>query len=246
MTALALSRHRPPLRRRLVLLVENDSEQAELIARALQLAGFEVMVVGSSAAARVAARQGPSVIVLKTALPDGSGLDLAVELRASGGAVGLLFVTDGDSLEDRLNGFAVGADDVVPRPLKVAELVARVGALHRRMSSHQVAIPEPDDDGASRLTVKDFVLDLSRHELTRDGHGFGLTTTEFKVLRQLMSSVDKVVTKDDLVLGVWGDEIPRSMNSAEKFVSQVRRKLSAAGDPLIETVRGIGYIVRSV
>ena len=234
--------------RRSVLVVEHDSALARFIVRPLQLAGFEVVVVGTSAAAQEQVeRQQPSIVLLEADGPDGSGFDLAVKLRAIGRAVGLLFVADGDSLEARLNGFAAGADDVVPRPFRVfrvPELVARVGALHRRMTYHQASTPLVSGSGG--LIVKGFAMNPLSHELVRDERGSGLTATELRVLRHLMSNVDRVVTKAELMAGVWGDQTPRSPNSAEKFVSQVRRKLSATGDPLIETVRGVGYIVRSV
>lgn len=230
--------------RRTVLVVESDPARAAVVSQLLRLAGFEVHEAFDVRAAQASVLQHrPSVVVLETALPDGSGFDLALALRAANATLGLLFLSAEPTLEQRLFGFAVGGDDFVAKPFGPAELVARIGALHRRvaMAEEQRRTVRP----APSLTVGDVVLDRTRHEVAQAGRRLDLTRTEFRVLQHLMSRLDHVVTKEEIVEAIWGHGHRDRVNPVEKSVSQVRRKLGGARSSLIETVRGVGYIVRS-
>jgi two-component system, OmpR family, response regulator len=237
-----------------VLVVEDEPALRELVGRTLGFAGFQVVAVPSVTEARqAAADSGIAVAVLDVMLPDGSGFDLAQGLRADHPGLGVLFLTARDSLEDRLTGFAFGADDYLTKPFSVAELVARVTALHRRVSAAAAeAEPEEDDSvapspsGRSRaMVVGDVRLDESSYTVTRAGQQLELSPTEFKLLRYLMQNVDVVVSKEQIIAQVWNYDFVGDVGVVEKFVSQLRRKLGAGGEGFIRTVRGFGYTVRT-
>jgi two-component system, OmpR family, response regulator len=228
-----------------VLVVEDEPPLRELVTRTLGFAGFRVLPAGSLAEAREAGGQPVAVAVLDVNLPDGSGFDLAQELRTAHPGIGVLFLTARDSLEDRLTGFAFGADDYLTKPFSVAELVARVSALHRRVASAPEAAPaEPQPASrAHAIVVGDVVLDDSSYVVTRGGETLDLSPTEFKLLRYLMQNVDVVVSKEQIIGQVWNYDFVGDVGVVEKFVSQLRRKLGP--DEFIATVRGFGYTVRS-
>jgi two-component system OmpR family response regulator len=235
-----------------VLVVEDEPALRELVTRTLGFAGFRVVSAPTLAAAREAAADAAdgasvAVAVLDVMLPDGSGFDLAQSLRAEHPALGVLFLTARDSLEDRLTGFAFGADDYLTKPFSVAELVARVTALHRRVVSAG-SDPAPTPAAAARnraMVVGDVRLDESSYTVTRGAERLDLSPTEFKLLRYLMQNVDLVVSKEQIIAQVWRYDFVGDVGVVEKFVSQLRRKLDAAGDGFIHTVRGFGYTVRS-
>jgi two-component system, OmpR family, response regulator len=230
--------------------VEDEPALRELISRTVGFAGFQVLSAGSVEAGReAAAGGGVAVAVLDVMLPDGSGFDLAQTLRAEHPGLGVLFLTARDSLEDRLTGFAFGADDYLTKPFSVAELVARVTALHRRVVTAGVDADAGTSPAAAArskaLVVGDVRLDESSYTVTRAGERLELSPTEFKLLRYLMQNVDVVVSKEQIIAQVWQYDFVGDVGVVEKFVSQLRRKLDVAGGAFIHTVRGFGYTVRS-
>ncbi|MDP9830261.1 response regulator transcription factor [Kineosporia succinea] len=233
---------------RSVLVVEDEPSVLELLTRTLSFAGFTVHGASNVQTAReVAARTPTAVAVLDVMLPDGSGLDLAHELREENAGVGVLFLTARDSLEDRLTGFAFGADDYLVKPFSVAEVVARVIALHRRVSlAAPPAGSRPEPAAENVLVVDDVVMDEALYTVTRAGRPLDLSPTEYKLLRYLMVNVDVVVSKEQIVDSVWRYNYVGDVGVVEKFVSQLRRKLGGPSGSFIRTVRGFGYTVRSV
>ncbi|MEO6090148.1 MAG: response regulator transcription factor [Umezawaea sp.] len=244
-----------------VLVVEDEPGLRELITRTLSFAGFRVLAAADLAGARQHVESGDVAVgVLDVMLPDGSGFDLAQDMRSSRPGVGILFLTARDTLEDRLTGFALGADDYLTKPFAVAELAARVGALHRRVvTAVPVAGPEPEvvaapasvtqtgpepSRQASPAThvVADVELDDAAHTVTRAGQRLDLSPTEYKLLRYLMQNADMVVSRQQIVAQVWNYDHIGDVGVVEKFISQLRRKLGASS---IETVRGFGYTMRS-
>lgn len=233
-----------------VLVVEDEPALRELVTRTLGFAGFETASAPDAATAQlVAAGAGRvGVAVLDVMLPDGSGFNLAQTLRAAHPGIGVLFLTARDSLEDRLTGFAFGADDYLNKPFSVAELVARVSALRRRV---RASGPDPDTSerterpGGLVLAVGDVTLDDGAHVVTRDGVDLDLSPTEFKLLRYLMQNADLVVSKEQIIGQVWHYDYVGDVGVVEKFVSQLRRKLDTSDTSYIHTVRGFGYMVRS-
>lgn len=241
--------HLPRERERTVLVVEDEHAVLQLITRTLGFAGFEVQSATNVAEARALASQHKATVaVLDVTLPDGSGFDLAHTLRAECETIGLLFLTARDSLDDRLTGFALGADDYLTKPFSVAELVARVTALQRRVTAGGLVEPPSDPvvvSSARQLTVGDVTLDETLYSATRGEETLDLSPTEFKLLRYLMVNVDVVVSKEQIIEQVWRYDYVGDVGVVEKFVSQLRRKLGGPADSFIQTIRGFGYTVRS-
>lgn len=240
----------PEVGPRPVLVVEDEPAVLQLLTRTLGFAGFTVHGASSTQEAlEVAAGSRAVVAVLDVMLPDGSGFDLAHVLREGRPGMGVLFLTARDSLEDRLTGFAFGADDYLVKPFSVAEVVARVSALHRRVSLAQPGVgPEPAAQRSAQqdvLAVGDVVMDEALFSVTRAGRPLDLSPTEYKLLRYLMVNADVVVSKEQIVDSVWRYNYVGDVGVVEKFVSQLRRKLGGPPDSFIRTVRGFGYTVRS-
>lgn len=218
-----------------VLLVEDDVAVRETVAMALDREGYAVRAEGDGLAIEAVARDfRPDLAILDVRLPAGpSGLSMARMLR-SASDVPILFLTAADAEQDRIAGFDAGADDYVPKPFSVAELLARVRALLRR---------------SGRLTsevwqVADLVVDEGARQAARDGRDLDLTRIEFDLLVVLGRKPGQVLSKGQLLAAVWGMDL-YDPNLVEVHVSSLRRKLEAGGEPrLVHTVRGVGYTVR--
>lgn len=221
-----------------VLVVEDEPALLHLVRRTLEVSGFTVRGAGTAAAAVAAAREhAPDLAVVDVMLPDGSGLDLMHRLRDLSEDLPVVLLTARDGVEDRLTGFAVGADDYVTKPFAVAELVARVNAVLRRSA--------PDGPVPEVLVVADLRLDDAAHIVTRGGRTVDLSPTEYRLLRHLMTHAGRVLSRSELLDHVW--DYPDTAGAAvvEKFVSQLRRKVDTDGHPpLVHTVRGFRYVLR--
>ncbi len=203
--------------------------------RSLEYAGFSVTGAATIAAARAAIADATfDLVLLDVMLPDGSGLEFATEVHVSAGGIPIIFVTARDSIDDRLAGFALGGDDYVTKPFSVAELIARVGAVLRRTEDQQ---DQPE------LRVGDLALSVTTHEVRRGEREVDLSPTEFRLLHLLMRHQNQVLTKEQILAQVWGYDVGDT-GIVEKFVSQLRRKIDEADQPLIHTVRGFGYVLR--
>lgn len=220
-----------------MLVVEDEPSLRAVIERSLSFAGLAVAAVGSCRAARAELAERPAdLLVLDIMLPDGSGLDLAVELRSADPEVAIVFVTARDTVDDRLTGFALGGDDYVTKPFSVAELVARVQAVLRRS---RPVTREPE------LSVDDLVIREHAHEVARAGEPIQLSPTEYRLLHLLVDNAGRVLSKEQILDHVWRYDFGGDAGVVEKFVSQLRRKVDAGRTPLIHTVRGFGYVVRA-
>jgi two-component system OmpR family response regulator len=221
-------------------VVEDEVALLQLVTRTLEISGFRVRAVATAAeAVAEAGTSAPELAVVDLMLPDSSGMDLLHRLREIVPDLPVVVLTARDSLEDRLTGFAMGADDYVTKPFAVAELVARVNAVLRRSSS------EAEPDGARVLEMADLRLDDDAHVVTRGGEPVELSPTEYRLLRHLMAYRGRVLSRSELLDSVW--DYPDSAGAAvvEKFISQLRRKVDTPGRvPLVHTVRGFGYVLR--
>lgn len=218
-----------------ILVVEDEASLRAVTVRALEFAGFSVTGAASAAEARGAAAEGAfDLALLDVMLPDGSGLELATELRSDVDGMPIIFVTARDSIDDRLAGFALGGDDYVTKPFSVAELIARVSAVLRRTE---------DQQDSQALQVGDLALSTATHEVRRGAREIDLSPTEFRLLHLLMRHRNQVLTKDQILTQVWGYDVGDT-GLVEKFVSQLRKKVDDADEPLIHTVRGFGYALR--
>lgn len=216
-----------------ILLIEDADAIRTAVAAAVRTAGHEVLARehGDRLEADLE-RFRPDVVVLDVMLPGRDGFGLLEVVRARSGA-GVVMLTARDGVEDRVRGLRSGSDDYVVKPFDLAELVARIEALLRRMGRMH-----------SRITIADLVLETDSGVVLRGGEPITLTATEFKLLAYLAAHRDRVVTKTQILTAVWGYE-DYDPNLVEVYVSAVRRKLEAHGPRLLHTVRGMGYALRA-
>jgi DNA-binding response OmpR family regulator len=219
-----------------VLVVEDDDEIAQVLQRSLRMEGYEVRVSGDGVDALDQAHAFlPDLVVLDLGLPRLDGIDVARELRARDD-VPILVLTARDAVESRVEGLDSGADDYLIKPFERQELLARLRALLRRRPPK----------GAAPLAVGDLMLNPDTHEVTREGRAIELTQREFELLEYLMRNERIVVSRQRLLDEVWGYDPFSVTNTIEVFVSNLRRKLEANGEPrLLHTIRGAGYVLRA-
>ncbi|HSR23110.1 MAG TPA: response regulator transcription factor [Candidatus Eisenbacteria bacterium] len=220
-----------------VLVVDDEPSITDLVALALRYEGFTVDRAATGRAALAAVgRFKPDLIVLDVMLPDLSGLDVLRRLSAEGRRVPVIFLTARDATEDKVHGLTVGGDDYVTKPFSIEELVARVRAVLRRHSD--------DLARSSRLTFADLELDDDAHEVRRAGEVIDLTPTEYRLLRYLLANAGRVLTRNQILDHVWDYDFGGEASVLETYVSYLRRKVDRREPPLIQTVRGVGYVLR--
>jgi DNA-binding response OmpR family regulator len=206
-----------------------------VLRRSLRLEGYDVRVAGDGVAALSAYEEhAPDVVVLDLGLPELDGLDVARRLRADGD-VPILMLTARDAVESRVEGLDSGADDYLVKPFDRQELLARLRALLRRRPPR----------GSAPMVVSDLVLNPDTHEVRRAERQIDLTQREFELLEYLMRNERIVISRQRLLDDVWGYDPFSITNTIEVFVSNLRRKLEAGGEPrLLHTIRGAGYVLR--
>ncbi|WP_143265186.1 response regulator transcription factor, partial [Amycolatopsis lexingtonensis] len=182
----------------------------------------------------------PDAMVLDVMMPRLDGLEVARRLRSTGDDLPILVLTARDTVSDRVSGLDAGADDYLPKPFALEELLARLRALLRRAS------PDAQAGQASEmLSFADLTLDPGTREVRRGGREISLTRTEFALLELFLSYPKHVLTRGRILEEVWGYDFPTSGNALEVYVGYLRRKTEAEGEPrLIHTVRGVGYVLR--
>jgi DNA-binding response OmpR family regulator len=217
-----------------VLVLEDDVSLRDALEMVLASAGYDVVTISDGTqAADVAGRFRPDLAIIDVFMPFGpDGFEVAGMLRASIG-VPVVFVTAADSLEDRLRGFDLGADDYLVKPFAMAELLARAGAVLRRAG--RLSSPTRE--------IRDLVIDEAHRMAFRAGKRLDLTPTEFELLCTLAREPGTVFSKVMLLTLVWGFE-EFSPNLVEVHMSALRRKLETAGPRLIHTERSKGYVIR--
>lgn len=221
-----------------VLVVDDEEPIAELIAMTLRDDGFEARTAknGRTALAQLAASP-PDLMVLDVMLPDIDGFAVQERVAEQGQPVPVLFLTALDSVDDKVRGLTLGAYDYMTKPFSPMELVARARSVLRRSSGPQVA--------ASRLSYAGLELDQETHEAWRDGRPLHLTPTEFRLLRYLMYNPRRVLSKYQILDHVWGYGFDGDTHVVESYISYLRKRVDAEGEPLIQTVRGVGYCLRA-
>lgn len=215
-----------------ILLAEDDPLLGDGLRAGLRQQGFQVDWVRDGAAAERELRaQSYAAAVLDLGLPRKDGLDVLATLRRAGATLPVLVLTARDAVADRVRGLDSGADDYVVKPVDLAELAARLRALVRRAHGQPLEV----------LAAQGVVLDPAAHRVTRDGAEVSLAGREFDLLHVLMLNAERVMSRDQLEqqLYSWGREV--ESNAIEVHVHHLRRKL---GPGLIETVRGVGYVLR--
>ncbi|MGW6132471.1 response regulator transcription factor [Cellulomonas sp. NPDC055163] len=230
-----------------LLVVDDEPNIRELLATSLRFAGFEVHAAADGASALRLARQvEPDLVVLDVMLPDMDGFTVTRRLREKGQHVPVLFLTARDDTSDKVTGLTVGGDDYVTKPFSLEEVVARIRAVLRRTHPGDV-------DESSILRVGDLELDEDSHEVRRAGQVVDLSPTEFKLLRYLMLNPGRVLSKSQILDHVWQYDWGGDANIVESYISYLRRKVDQVTgpggqpvEPLIQTKRGVGYLLRRV
>jgi two-component system OmpR family response regulator len=238
---MAVVRESDGVRRQRLLVVDDEVHIAEALTASLRHAGFEVRPAFDGSSALSAAQEWvPDLLLLDVMLPDMTGYDVCRELIMAGSDAAVIFLSAKDQVSDRIRGFGVGADDYVTKPFSLEEVIARVRAVLLRRSRGLVAEPE-----GSVFVFEDLRLDDDRHLVSRGGSVIDLSPTEYSLLRFLMQNPERVLSKAQIVDHVWRYDFQGDGNIVESFVSLLRKKLNATGPPLIQTVRGFGYVLRS-
>lgn len=222
-----------------VLVVDDDAAVRNSLDRALRLNGYEVdlAVDGVDAINRLSVDD-HDAMVLDVLMPNMDGLEVCRRLRAVGNRTPILMLTAQDEVAQRVAGLDAGADDYLPKPFALDELLARLRALLRRTG--------PLEASQDVLVFEDLTMDLTTFEVHRGKRPIELTRTEFSLLELFMRNPRQVLTRDIINERVWGYDFPTTSNSLEVYVGYLRRKLEAGGEPrLIQTMRGFGYALKS-
>ena len=216
-------------------LCEDDPAIRRVVADAMRIAGHEVVLAhdGGEAIRRFAEDDGLAVVILDIGLPDADGRDVCQALRSAGQPAPVLFLTAHGAVHERLAGFSAGADDYVPKPFDVLELIARVEALAKR--GRLVTAQAADD----------LVLDPARHSVSCDGREAMLTPTEFRMLAAITSRPGEVVRRRAVVAAAWPHGAVVNQNTVDSYIRRIRTKLREVRSPVVlTTVRGVGYTLR--
>ncbi len=221
-----------------VAIVDDDAAIRTALGRALRMEDYDVeLFEDGSSALRAVQLRAPDVIVLDLQLPDIDGLEVCRRIRRAGDATPILMLTARDAVNDRVAGLDVGADDYLVKPFDLAELLARLRALLRR---HSLA---EGDEAAVRF--EDLTLNPLTREVTRGERTILLTKIEFDLLELFMRHPRQVLTRDQILDLVWGYTFDSGTNSLAVYIGYLRRKLEEGGEPrLIQTIRGVGYVLR--
>jgi two-component system response regulator MprA len=226
-----------------ILVVDDDRAVRESLRRSLQFNGYQVELAGDGRQALDAvAAQRPDAMVLDVMMPRLDGLEVCRRLRGTGDDLPILVLTARDAVSDRVAGLDAGADDYLPKPFALEELLARLRALLRR------AVAERDGENGNvpqPLRFADLELDPGTREVRRADRRISLTRTEFTLLELLLAHPRQVLTRSRILEDVWGYDFPTTGNALEVYIGYLRRKTEAEGESrLIHTVRGVGYVLR--
>ena len=219
-----------------ILVVEDDRKIASFIQRGLKEQGFvvEVCADGNEGYTR-AISQVYDVIVLDIMLPGRDGLSILRALREKKSTVPVILLTARSGLNERVEGLNLGADDYLPKPFYVEELIARIQAVVRRVSGEQL----------TQLTADELVVNLITRDVLRGEDRIDLAAREFNLLELLMRSPGRVFTRTQILEHVWGYDFDPQTNVVDVYIRRLRAKIDEPSEPShIETVRGVGYRFR--
>jgi two-component system, OmpR family, response regulator len=221
-----------------VLVVDDEPSLAELLSSVLRFEGWEVQTAADGQGAIRAARDfRPDAVILDVMLPDLDGLEVLRRLRQEQPQVCVLFLTARDAVEDRVAGITAGGDDYVTKPFSIEEVLARLRGLLRRADLTR-------RHSENELAVADLTMDEDAREVRRGGDLIELTATEFELLRFLMRNPRRVLSKAQILDRVWNYDFGGQAHVVELYISYLRKKVDVGRDPLIHTIRGVGYVLK--
>ena len=217
------------------LIIDDEDNVAYIAATALRLDGWEVVTGASGREAQALVDSFcPDVIVLDVMLPDGDGFQLCRSLRDNGCTTPVIFLSARSETVDRVRGLTIGGDDYLTKPFSVEELVARCRSLARRAAA----------DRRQVLSYADLEMDEDAHRVTRGGERIHLTPTEYKLLRYLLLNAERVLSRTQILDRVWDYDFGGDSSNIDSYISFLRRKVDGVQPTLIQTVRGVGYVLR--
>lgn len=225
-----------------ILVVDDDPAVRESLRRSLIFNGYAVVLAadGEEALDKVQSER-PDMAILDVMMPKLDGLEVCRKLRSQGDDIPILLLTARDSVSERVAGLDAGADDYLTKPFALEELLARTRSLVRR-AARPAAV---DTQQTEILKFEDLELDPATRDVTRGSRQISLTRTEFALLELLLRNPRKVLSRTTILEDVWGYDFPTSGNALEVYIGYLRRKTEADGEPrLIQTVRGVGYVLR--
>ncbi|WP_294179651.1 response regulator transcription factor [uncultured Schumannella sp.] len=221
------------------LVVDDEASLGDLMRMALRAEGWEARAVEDGhAALRIAREFNPDVIVLDVMMPGIDGLQVLQRLRAAGNDAPVLFLTAKDGVDDRIAGLTAGGDDYVTKPFSLEEVVARLRGLVRRTMLGATV------DSGPEIRVGDLVLNEESYEVRRGDVSVDLTATEFELLRFLMRNPRRVLSREQILDRVWSYDFGGKSSVVELYISYLRKKIDVLGEPMIHTVRSVGYVLK--
>lgn len=226
-----------------ILVVDDEQAVRESLKRSLRFNGYEVALAEDGEQALQAIKEHrPDLTILDVMMPKLDGLGVCRVLREEGDHTPILMLTARDDVADRVAGLDAGADDYLPKPFALEELMARVRSLLRRTRE---APSSEDTIERATLQFEDLTMNTETREVFRGSRPITLTRTEFALLLLLIRNARRVLTRQQILEEVWGYDFPTSGNALEVYIGYLRRKTEADGESrLIHTVRGVGYVLR--
>jgi len=220
-----------------ILVVDDEDALTDLVSSALRFAGYEVATESNGIdALRRIKGQTPDLVVLDVNMPEIDGFEVCRRIRRDGIDIPVIFLTARDDIDDLRSGFRQGGDDYLTKPFSLEELGLRIEALIRRTG------PVVEQ---SRVVVGDVTLDEDGHQVWKGDEEISLSRTEFRLLRFLMINRGRVLSKAQIVDYVWEYDFDGNYGIVETYISYLRKKLGDSDAALIETVRGVGYVIRN-
>ena len=224
-----------------IVVVDDEQAVRDSLRRSLSFNGYDIAIAeDGEQALDVIEKEQPDLVILDVMMPKMDGLEVCRHLRSHGDDRPILVLTARDGVSDRVAGLDAGADDYLPKPFALEELLARVRSLLRR-----AAAEASGPSSQAEITFEDLKLNPDTRDVVRGNRTISLTRTEFALLQLLMTNPRRVLSRSTILEEVWGYDFPTSGNALEVYIGYLRRRTEQEGEPrLIHTVRGVGYVLR--